>query len=59
MILLDTHAALWALTEPRRLSDTATSAITVAGAGAVAAITWYEMAWLSRCGTHRGRGAFP
>ncbi len=53
MILLDTHALIWATAEPARLSRLASEAIrraTREGGIAVAAITLWELAWLA---THR------
>jgi putative transposase len=46
-VLLDTHVVQWWSAEPERLS--ATAAKTLAGADrlAVAAITWFELAWLA------------
>ncbi len=46
MILLDTHVALWALTDPAKLSDAASAAIAGAARVCVAGISWYELAWL-------------
>lgn len=49
MILLDTHALVWAVTEPKRLSRSAASAISRARQGgglAIAAITLWELAVL-------------
>lgn len=46
MILLDTHAAFWVLSDPDRLSDAARTVVEDADALGVAAITWYELAWL-------------
>lgn len=51
MIVLDTHVLHWWTAEPDRLSTTAVAAIEAADELAVAAITWYELAWLA----HRGR----
>lgn len=47
-VLLDTHVVQWWSAEPDRLSEAA--AKTVAGADrlAVAAISWFELAWLAR-----------
>ncbi len=46
-VLLDTHVVQWWSAEPERLS--ATAAKTLAGADrlAVAAISWFELAWLA------------
>ena len=49
MILLDTHVLVWAVTEPKRLSRPAASAISRARKGsglAIAAITLWELAVL-------------
>lgn len=49
MILLDTHAFVWMMTEPNRLSRHASSAIRRAkGSGGIAlsAISLWEFAWL-------------
>ncbi len=53
MILLDTHALIWATADPAKLSRAATEAIQKAsqeGGIAIAAITLWELAWLA---THR------
>ncbi|MEX2194087.1 MAG: PIN domain-containing protein [Thermoleophilaceae bacterium] len=47
-VLLDTHVVHWWSAEPERLSDTATSALAQADELAVAAISWYELAWLAK-----------
>lgn len=47
MILLDTHALLWTLDSPSKLSDTARGLVAAAEGAAVAAISWYEVAWLA------------
>lgn len=49
-LLLDTHVVQWLTAEPERLSATAAEAIDTADELAVAAITWYELAWLARHG---------
>ncbi|MGQ0777732.1 MAG: type II toxin-antitoxin system VapC family toxin [Pseudonocardiales bacterium] len=46
-LLLDTHVLQWWSAEPERLSAAATDAIAVADELAVAAISWYELAWLA------------
>lgn len=46
-VLLDTHALQWWTAEPRRLSRRATTTIGQADELAVAAITWFELAWLA------------
>jgi PIN domain nuclease of toxin-antitoxin system len=53
MILLDTHALLWAAREPAKLSKRATEAIRTAnqsGGLAISAITLWELAWLATHG---------
>jgi len=50
MILLDTHTLIWATAEPAKLSRAAADAIRKAGQEggvAIAAITLWELAWLS------------
>ena len=49
-LLVDTHALQWWSAEPRRLSTPALEALEGADELAVAAITWYELAWLARHG---------
>lgn len=49
-LLLDTHVLHWWSAEPDRLSATALDSISVADELAVAAITWYELAWLAQHG---------
>ncbi len=46
-VLLDSHVLHWWSAEPRRLSEAATSAVEGADELAVAAITWFELAWLA------------
>ncbi|BBY07999.1 type II toxin-antitoxin system VapC family toxin [Mycobacterium noviomagense] len=46
-ILLDSHVVHWWSAEPRRLSQAASGAIEQANELAVAAITWFELAWLA------------
>jgi PIN domain nuclease of toxin-antitoxin system len=46
-VLLDTHVLQWWTAEPRRLSRRAASTIGAASELAVAAITWFELAWLA------------
>jgi PIN domain nuclease of toxin-antitoxin system len=46
-VVLDSHVIHWWSAEPRRLSQTASRAIEQADELAVAAITWYELAWLA------------
>jgi PIN domain nuclease of toxin-antitoxin system len=45
-VLLDTHALLWWTSDPDRLSMPAIHAIEQADEVGVAAITWWELAWL-------------
>ncbi len=45
-VLLDTHALLWWTSDPDRLSAPAIRAIELADEVGVAAITWWELAWL-------------
>jgi PIN domain nuclease of toxin-antitoxin system len=49
-ILLDTHALQWWSAEPDRLSPKAVTAIEACDELAVAAITWFELAWLATHG---------
>lgn len=49
-VLLDTHIVQWFSAEPQKLSAKASEAIEAADELAVAAITWYELAWLARNG---------
>lgn len=46
-VLLDTHVVHWWSAEPARLSPPATAALEEADELAVAAITWFELAWLA------------
>ncbi len=46
-LLLDTHAVYWWSNQPELVSDAATEAIRSADEVAVAAVTWYELAWLA------------
>jgi len=46
-VLLDTHAVHWWAAEPDRLSTAAVHAVESADELAVAAITWFELAWLA------------
>ncbi len=46
-VVLDSHVIHWWAAEPRRLSPTASRAIEQADELAVAAISWYELAWLA------------
>ena len=47
-MLLDTHVIHWWSAEPARLSAAATDALRHADELAVAAISWFELAWLAR-----------
>jgi PIN domain nuclease of toxin-antitoxin system len=46
-VLLDSHVVHWWSAEPERLSATATKALEAADQLAVAAISWFELAWLA------------
>jgi PIN domain nuclease of toxin-antitoxin system len=46
-LLLDTHVVQWWSAEPKRLSRGAAKALAAANELAVAAISWYELAWLA------------
>jgi PIN domain nuclease of toxin-antitoxin system len=59
VILLDTHALVWAVAEPKLLSKAATAAIRKAqkeGGLAIAAITLWELAMLVACGRIQAYG---
>ena len=47
-VLLDTHVVHWWSAEPARLSEPAANALAEADELAVAAISWFELAWLAR-----------
>jgi PIN domain nuclease of toxin-antitoxin system len=47
-ILLDTHVVHWWSAEPKRVSAGARKALDEADELVVAAISWYELAWLAR-----------
>lgn len=47
-VLLDSHVVHWWAAEPDRLSRAATSALENADELAVAAISWFELAWLAQ-----------
>lgn len=49
-VLLDTHVLQWWSAEPKRLSKAATKAIEGADELALAAISWFELAWLASHG---------
>lgn len=46
-VLLDTHVLQWWSAEPHRLSAPATRALEAVDELAVAAISWFELAWLA------------
>lgn len=46
-VLLDTHVLHWWSAEPERVSAAASEALDSVDELAVAAITWYELAWLA------------
>lgn len=46
-VLIDSHVLQWWSAEPDRLSDDAAAAVAAADELAVAAITWFELAWLA------------
>ncbi len=47
-VVLDTHVVHWWSAEPDRISRAATKALSEADALAVAAISWFELAWLAK-----------
>lgn len=47
-LLLDTHVVHWWSAEPQRISKPARDALDGAQELAVAAISWFELAWLAR-----------
>ncbi len=47
-MLLDTHVVHWWSAEPERVSPTARKALEDADELAVAAISWFELAWMAR-----------
>jgi PIN domain nuclease of toxin-antitoxin system len=47
IILLDSHVVHWWSAEPERLSRAAAETLTAADELAVAAISWFELAWLA------------
>jgi PIN domain nuclease of toxin-antitoxin system len=47
-VLLDTHVVQWWSAEPQRLSRVATEVLSETDELAVAAISWFELAWLAR-----------
>ena len=46
-VLLDSHVVQWWSAEPQRLSATAAKTLETADQLAVAAISWFELAWLA------------
>jgi len=46
--LLDTHVVHWCSAEPQRISAPARKVLAEADEFAVAAISWFELAWLAR-----------
>jgi PIN domain nuclease of toxin-antitoxin system len=48
VVLLDTHVVHWWSAEPERVSAPARKALEDADELAVAAISWFELAWLAR-----------
>lgn len=49
-VLLDTHVVHWWSAEPKRVSHPARRAMETADELLIAAISWYELAWLARHG---------
>jgi PIN domain nuclease of toxin-antitoxin system len=47
-VLLDTHVVHWWSAEPQRVSGPARAALDRADELAIAAISWFELAWLAR-----------
>ena len=47
-VLLDTHVVHWWSAEPKRVSKLARNALEEADEHVVAAISWYELAWLAK-----------
>lgn len=47
-VLLDSHVVHWWSAEPERVSDAAAQALTEADELTVAAISWWELAWLAK-----------
>jgi PIN domain nuclease of toxin-antitoxin system len=48
--LLDTHVVHWWSSEPKRVSQPARQALKTADELLIAAVSWYELAWLARHG---------
>ncbi|MDQ3725048.1 MAG: type II toxin-antitoxin system VapC family toxin [Actinomycetota bacterium] len=49
-VLLDTHVIHWWSSEPERISEPARQALEAADELLLAAISWYELAWMARRG---------
>jgi PIN domain nuclease of toxin-antitoxin system len=49
-VLLDSHVVHWWADEPERMSAEATRAVSEADELAIAAISWFELAWLAEHG---------
>lgn len=49
-VLLDTHVVHWWSSEPERVSQPARQALEAADELFIAAVSWYELAWLARQG---------
>ena len=47
-VLLDTHVVHWWSAEPQRVSKSARNALEDADEHVLAAISWYELAWLAQ-----------
>jgi PIN domain nuclease of toxin-antitoxin system len=47
-VLLDTHVVHWLSAEPQRISRPASEVLDLADELAIAAISWFELAWLAR-----------
>jgi PIN domain nuclease of toxin-antitoxin system len=47
-VLLDTHVVHWWSAEPKRVSKSAREVLEEADEHVVAAISWYELAWLAK-----------
>lgn len=47
-VLLDTHVVHWWSAEPQRVSGAARDLLEAADDLAIAAVSWYELAWLAR-----------
>lgn len=47
-VLLDTHVVHWWSAEPQRISHAAAKTLSEADELAIAAISWFELAWLAK-----------